>query len=69
VLSVLLFDASYVTAFFLYILSAHIYRRELFRLGNHIFRPGGGIQVRPLANANNVISIIILPQPVETRRN
>lgn len=57
ILSVLPFHVSFVTAFFLYILSAQIYRKELIQLKNRIFCIHTNAQVHPLGNKINAASL------------
>lgn len=53
--SVLPFHTSYVTAFFLYVLSAKVYRRELIRLVHRIFQSNARNQVHPFADIKNTM--------------
>ena len=55
IFSILPFHVSYITAFFLYVISAQVYRKELIRLFNRIVRPNARNQVHSLTHANNAI--------------
>ena len=46
---------SYITAFFLYVISAQVYRKELIRLFYRIFRPNAQNQVHSLTHTNNTM--------------
>jgi hypothetical protein len=59
----LLFNFSYVTPFFLYVLSGRIYRNELLRLVHVIFRIRCGNQIEPLENQNIALPVISLAHP------
>jgi hypothetical protein len=47
------FHFSYATTFFLYILSARVYREELFKLMSKLCEVGCGIRVHPILLTNN----------------
>lgn len=59
----LFFNCSYVTSFFLYLLSGHIYRKELIRLIHIVVKLQCGNYVRPSVNQNTVSPGIALPHP------
>jgi len=56
----LFFYCSYITSFFLYILSGHIYRRELIRLVYKLFRIRRGNQIVPVENQSIDLPVISL---------
>ncbi|CAF4279138.1 unnamed protein product, partial [Adineta steineri] len=47
-----LFHFSYATTFFLYILSARVYREELFRLISKVFHIRRPIQIQPMSTTH-----------------
>ncbi|CAF1120619.1 unnamed protein product [Rotaria sp. Silwood1] len=59
----LLFNCSYVTSFFLYLLSGRIYRKELSQLMYKTFKIRYGNRVKPLKNHNTILSIASLTNP------
>lgn len=48
---------SYTTAFFLYVISAQVYRKELLRLFNRFFRRNAENQVHSMTNTNNTMTM------------
>ncbi|CAF3965475.1 unnamed protein product [Rotaria sp. Silwood2] len=62
----LLFDSSYVTSFFLYLLSGRIYRKELIRLIYKIFKVRLGNHVTPSENRNTIVPVASLIHPQST---
>ena len=59
--SVLPFHVSYITAFFLYVVSAQVYRKELIRLVNRIYRPNARNQVHSFTDTKNTIPMTTRP--------
>jgi len=59
----LFFHCSYVTSFFLYLLSGHMYRKELFRLAYKVFEFRCGSQVAPSKDQNTVLPAIATNYP------
>ncbi|CAF3341208.1 unnamed protein product [Rotaria sp. Silwood1] len=59
----LLFNCSYITSFFLYLLSGRIYRKELSQLMYKTFKIRYGNRVKSLTNHNTILSIASLTNP------